>query len=118
MTTPTQIITTNTYDQRGNLLTDVVEYDYDGDGNIDFRDSQTYTYDQRGNLLTGVVENDYDADGTIDFRQEILYEYLNGSEYVIGVSTGEPEVFADNSIDSQVNPLSEQFNLPLTVSEF
>jgi hypothetical protein len=37
--------------------------------------------------------------------------------YVMGVSTGEVEVFADDSIDFPVNPLTEQFNLPFTVSE-
>ncbi|MGL5941203.1 MAG: hypothetical protein ACRC2S_12550 [Waterburya sp.] len=71
MKTPTQIITTNTdedgdgiidsrssntntYDQRGNQLTGVSEYDYNADGSIDFRSSSTYTYDQRGNQLTSV----------------------------------------------------------------
>jgi hypothetical protein len=57
-----------------------------------------------------VYEADYNADGTIDYRVETLYEYLDGSKYVMGVSTGELEVFSDNSIDFQ-NPLSEQFTL-------
>jgi hypothetical protein len=35
----------------------------------------------------------------------------------MGVSTGEVEVFADDLIDFQVNPLTEQFNLPFIVSE-
>jgi hypothetical protein len=34
----------------------------------------------------------------------------------MGVSTGELGVFSDNSMDYQVNPLSEQFTLPFSDS--
>jgi hypothetical protein len=134
MKTPTQIITTNsdfdgdgtidgrslttnTYDRKGNILTNVYESDDNADGTIDNRFSTTNTYDQKGNLRTSVSKDDFDGDGTVDSRQETLYEYLNGSQYVIGVSTREIEVLADDSFDVQINPLSEQLNLPFTVSE-
>ncbi|MBE9171286.1 hypothetical protein IQ238_28590 [Pleurocapsales cyanobacterium LEGE 06147] len=100
----------------GNQLTSVSESDYDADGNINSRFSTTNTYDRRGNILTSVFEYDSDGDGKIDFREETLYEYLNGSKYVIGFSTEELEVFSDNSINSQVDPLSEEFTLPFSVS--
>ncbi|MGL5833492.1 MAG: hypothetical protein ACRC1Z_09705, partial [Waterburya sp.] len=108
---------TSTYDQQGNLLTGVSEYDQDGDGTIDSRYSTTNTYDQKGNQLTGIFENDHNGDGTIDYRQETLYEYLDENKYVVGASTGEFEVSTDDLINFPVNPLSEQFNLPFAVSE-
>jgi hypothetical protein len=108
---------TNTYDLMGNQLTGISEIDTDGDSLLNYRISNTNTYDQMGNQLTNVYESDENADGTIDYRQETLYEYSDGNKYVMGVSTGEVEVFADDLIDFPVNPLSEQFNLPFTVSE-
>jgi hypothetical protein len=50
--------------------------------------------------------------GTINYSQEIDYEYLNGSEFLVGIAFGEPEVFTENALDFSANPLSEQFNQP------
>ena len=102
MKTSTQILTMST--------------DYDRDGKIRVHRSQTNTYDSTGNLLTHVHEADNDGDGNIDSRSSALYEYFDGSEYVMGVSHQEIELFSDNSIDFQVEPLSEKLNLPFSIS--
>ena len=96
MKTSTQIITTNsddnadgiidsrylntkTYDQRGNLLTNVSETDDNADGTIDYRYSNTNTYDQWGNQLASKYEADKDGDSNVKPHTSCVIAILNQS---------------------------------------
>ncbi len=107
--------TTWTYDADGNMLSE--EYDGDGDGKADYR--ETHTYDANGNMLT--EEHDYDdadgsppADGTMDVRITYTYdEYGNKlSEERDGFDMvppdGTPEERTAWTYDEHGNKLTEE----------
>ena len=58
---------TYTYDDDGNQLTSLEEYDYDGNGSIDLSSSCTQTFAIDGTLLTKDCDNGYDFDFTTYF---------------------------------------------------
>ena len=63
---------TSTYNANGNLLS--IEKDTDADGNVDSK--ETYTYDVNGNRLS--YDIDRDADGRVNYREIYTYD-ANGN---------------------------------------
>ena len=67
---------TSTYDADGNLTSESV--DFDGDGNPDF--IETITYDADGNETS--FTEDSDGDGTPDFIETLTYEAGNWTSFL------------------------------------
>ena len=74
-----------TYDDNGHRLSEITDYDNDGDGVIDSRESDAYTYDTYGYELSLTSKNDNDNDGVFDSTRTVSREYttIDDGAYVL-----------------------------------
>jgi hypothetical protein len=88
---------TSSYDERGNLLSEIIAADTGVDGDIDYLASSRFVYDQLGNPLSETIEVDLGGDGTLDARITTRNAYNRGGDPVEIVF--EQDQLADGVVD-------------------
>jgi hypothetical protein len=87
----------STWDNHDNLLTQVIENDFNNDGVIDRRQSLENEYDSKGNVIENTIEVDTDGNGVVDTRRvTTIQRDNNGRPTLQTLSIDDP---ADGTID-------------------
>jgi hypothetical protein len=86
----------STWDSQDNLLTQIIENDFDNDGVIDRRQSVENEYSQKG-LISNTFEVDTDGNGVVDIRNVTTIQRDNSGRPILQTTTFDDP--ADGTID-------------------
>jgi nitrate reductase NapAB chaperone NapD len=106
------------YDEFGNLFSEIFERDSDADGNIDFRTSNAYTYDNTGKLITHIYQGDVFADGVVDILSNTKKTYDSKGNLIVVIEESDSD--GNGTIDSRftiTNTYDAEGNLVTVIEE-